>query len=220
MKPILFNSEMVQAILEGRKTATRRVVKPQPPKTAHVAKVRYSWCWSWWEDSDSHQIKPPYRPGDILYVREKWCSAYDGEKYFYFADKCTPREERKLLDYDNIRWHPSIHMPREAARLFLRVNDVWVERLHEITIPGMRAEGVTQQMLPGYCSCAWKTEDCMHEPCSNRDAYEYGCWMRPFIGMWDSTIKTADRALYAWRANPWVWVIEFERINREEVGLC
>ena len=68
--PMLFNTDMVRALLEERKSVTRRVVKPQPPATAHVAKIGHSYGWSWWEDGDAHVIIPPYGPGDILYVRE------------------------------------------------------------------------------------------------------------------------------------------------------
>ncbi len=62
MKPILFNTEMVRAILEGRKTVTRRVVKPQPPAMCHIARERYSWAWVWWTDGDMHRFAPPYNP--------------------------------------------------------------------------------------------------------------------------------------------------------------
>ena len=83
-----------------------------------------------------------------------------------------------------LKWHPSIHMPREAARIFLRVTDVRVERVQDIDDDGVVAEGLNIG--------------------------------DPFDELWDSTIKPADRALYGWDANPWVWVIEFERITREE----
>lgn len=103
-------------------------------------------------------------------------------------------------------WHPSIHMPREAARIFLRVTDVRVERLLEITgLDILEKEGVTvdfPQPKPSYMSLAY-TETRLKP--SVRKA---------FADLWDSTIKKSDRALYSWDADPWVWVIEFERCER------
>lgn len=124
-KPILFNTQMVRAILDGRKTCTRRIVKPQP--TAHYGVQ----C-----------IKPPYQPGDILYVRETWSLRFDGEKYFYRADKNTSREEKRLLDYNDVKWRPSIHMPKEAARIWLKVTNVRVERLQDISGEDLIKEGI------------------------------------------------------------------------------
>lgn len=138
--PILFNTEMVRAILDGRKTVTRRLIKPQPK-----SKLCYTFAGShkkdigrwgypsktaheFWgeefkppEDITEEELKkkwnPPYHTDDILYVRETWCLRYDGEKYFYKADKNTPREEKRLIDYDYVSWKTSIHMPKEAARI-------------------------------------------------------------------------------------------------------
>ena len=161
VKPILFNTEMVRAMLEGRKTCTRRVVKPQP-KSNLCYTFAGGGCGTWGYPSPSaHEIwgeeyklpdditkddlekqwNPPCHTDDILYVRETWCSAYDGEKYFYLADKLTNREERSLLNYDDVKWHPSIHMPKEAARIWLKATDVRVERLQEITETQAQAEG-------------------------------------------------------------------------------
>lgn len=184
MKPILFNTEMVRAILDEKKTCTRRVVKPQPPPTSYVQCTDGKFSWAFWQDGDSYWIKSLFDPSDIIYVRETWCSAYDGERYFYLADKHTYREEKQLLDYDDVKWRPSIHMPKEAARIFLRVTDVRVERLQEIT-----------------CEQAYK------EGCTNPIRFDE---------LWNSTIKPADLPLYGWEANPWVWVIEFERCEKPE----
>lgn len=138
MKPILFNTEMVRAILDGRKSCTRRVVKPQPT-------ARYG----------AQCIKPPYQPGDILYVRETWerfeCWNCDGDE----RGNCPKEPKKSVLDKtcgcymyratDEIsgdaKWHPSIHMPKEAARIWLKVTDVRVERLQEITEDGVWDEG-------------------------------------------------------------------------------
>ena len=184
-KPILFNTQMVRAILDGRKTCTRRIVKPQP--TAHYGVQ----C-----------IKPPYQPGDILYVRETWSLRFDGEKYFYKADKNTSREEKRLLDYNDVKWRPSIHMPKEAARIWLKVTNVRVERLQDITEDGAEAEGAIDNR--GF----------IHSPENEYDriytAREY------FIKIWDRTIKKSDLDIYGWDVNPWVWVIEFERCEKTQ----
>ena len=187
MKPILFNTEMVRAILEGRKTVTRRVVKPQPPATSVVRKRSCAWDWSFWADCDmGHLMKPPYHPGDILWVRETWAAwspTYGvAPKLYYKADGDAPA---------GIKWRPSIHMPKEAARLFLRVTGVRVERLRDI-------------------ECI-ATEGIMMVPADNkRDPRYY------FAKLWDTTIKPADLPLYGWEDNPWVWVIKFERISKDE----
>lgn len=211
VKPILFNTEMVRAMLEGRKTCTRRVVKPQP-KSNLCYTFAGGGCGTWGYPSPSaHEIwgeeyklpdditkddlekqwNPPCHTDDILYVRETWCSAYDGEKYFYLADKLTNREERSLLNYDDVKWHPSIHMPKEAARIWLKATDVRVERLQEITETQAQAEGRNSGLLTG--------------PCTARGQFE---------NLWNSTIKKPDADKYGWSANPWVWVIEFERCEK------
>ena len=175
MKPILFNIEMVRAIMEGRKTVTRRVVKPQPPATSVVRKRGCAWDWSFWEDCNmGHVMKLPYHPGDILWVRETWAKNPFGDGYIYPTE--VPGAGQK--------WKPSIHMPREAARIFLLVTCIRVERLQD---------------------------------CGNMQAKDEGCVScSQFARVWDSTIKPADLHLYGWEANPWVWVIEFERISKDE----
>ena len=192
MKPILFNTEMVRAILEGRKTVTRRVVKPQPPATSVVRKRSCAWDWSFWADCDmGHLMKPPYHPGDILWVRETWAKSMAGTFMYRADDKAIMVE----------RWHPSIHMPREAARIFLRVTDVRPERLNDITDVQAKAEGVSMPL-----------------PAQKDPEYaEYiGGYWGAFADLWDSTIKPKDIPTYGWEANPWVFVIEFERISKDE----
>ena len=184
MKPILLKTEMVRAILDGRKTVTRQVVKPQPK--GQLVPTLSGGCWpGYFEEIGTSRVqRPPYRPGNILYVRETWQQGLGGT-YLYKASAGLDlfmNKEGNLVS--NIPWCPSIHMPRKAARIFLRVTDVRVERLQGIDDDGVVAEGL-----------------------------EIGA---PFDELWDSTIKPADRALYGWEANPWVWVIEFERISREE----
>lgn len=198
-KPILFNTEMVRAILEGRKTQTRRLVKPQPNKRLNYIIAGYG-HGKWYEECSSIKGKlwtPPFHADDILYVRETWCSAYDGEEYFYFADKCTDREQTKLLDYDDVRWRPSIHMPKDAARIFLKVMSVKVERLQEITEEDARKEGIK------------------HGPLFEGNDFEITALSR-FPRLWNSTINKQDVDKYEWAANPYVWVIRFEILEVEE----
>ena len=214
MKPILFNTEMVRAILEGRKTVTRRVVKPQPPATSVVRKRGCAWDWSLWEDCDmGHMMKLPYHPGDILWVRETWNGDWC-DHYIYKADGGSAKAAGYTAEP---KWRPSIHMPREAARIFLRVTDVRVERLQEISYTELLAEGVIPLgHLPGGCKCSAYTDGCMDGPCVNRDNYEFWRYATPFIKLWDRTVKPADRDTSGWDADPWVWVIEFERISKDE----
>lgn len=187
-KPILFNTEMVRAILDGRKSCTRRVVKPQPT-------ARYG----------AQCIKPPYQPGDILYVRETFYE--DEDCILYKADN------EKLTGYRNMRgedivvkWHPSIHMPKEAARIWLKVTSVRVERLQEITPKGAENEGVGNLFYEdiGYSEKNYGTEV---DP-------EYGIAKEQFAWLWESTIKKSDIDRYGWNANPYVWVISFERCEK------
>lgn len=165
---------MVRAILDGRKTAMRRVVKER-------------------ELID----RPPYRTGDILYVRETWthtcihCEHYP-DMFFCPPDCGTCPEFAYKADGGSLggwpdkRWHPSIHMPREAARIFLRVTDVRVERLQDITPEQIDAEGCKEF---GY---SVETGELMpSSPCY-------------FSIVWNNTVKKADRALYGWEANPLV----------------
>lgn len=209
MKPILFNAEMVKAILDGRKTVTRRVIKQSTNKT-------FDPFWECYTSDNGKVVllKAPYSPGDILYVRETWrvwrAHRYDADADIQFkaggdgvrvcfANGGTDSIDRGDYDsfvekwYPNGKWNPSIHMPKEAARIFLRVMDVRVERLQQIMDD---PPGLNNQIV--------------------REGCKYGC---DFIALWDRTIKPADKEVYGWEANPFVWVIEFERCEKpkEEV---
>ncbi len=207
MKPMFFNTEMVKAILDGRKTVTRRVVKQSIVDKFVLAEDgrllgSFDAChpeWGGYPTVDD----APYHPGDILYVRETWMRETEqgiptGGYIYRASDNPAPDGNGPL------RWRPSIHMPKEAARLFLRVTDVRVERLQDITEAGAFAEGVKDPY--NYQNPEWYDQRNLTTSYS-RDA---------FAGLWDSTIKKADLSLYGWDANPWVWVIEFERISKEE----
>lgn len=192
MKPILFNTDMVRAIMDGRKTATRRIVKApvlysgtEPPSRIFRDRDLFQFQWNTGKTVGGFAIKPPYLSGNILYVRETWAEWSGG--YVYKADEICSAYPLAFVD----RWHPSIHMPKEAARLFLRVTDVRVERLQEIMND---PPGPNNQVV--------------------REGCKYGC---DFIAIWESTVQKQDRAHYGWDANPYVWVIEFERCEKPEV---
>ncbi len=193
MKPMLMNTEMVKAILARRKTVTRRLIKPQPKdKLEFIVAGDTKHIGKWFDRKNGGYWIPPCCCGDVLYVRETWCKGSlngGAEQYFYKAD-----------DNDfHCQWRPSIHMPKEAARIFLRVTDVRVERLQDIRLEGCLAEGVQLTFL------------------EERDFAKRGliAWQR-YSTVWDSTIKKSDLGKCGWDANPWVWVIEFERISKEE----
>ena len=196
--PILFNTEMVQAILDGRKSCTRRLIKPQPNQK-HTYQLGFvndstgrkdigSFGFGTSELAGSIQyVKPPYQPGDILYVRETWKKAPNG--YYYYEDW----QKNDIADIT--KWKPSIHMPKEAARIWLKVTDVRVERLQDITSEQICKEGVE-----------------VEEPyVLNGEEKRYA-----FSALWNSTIKKSDLDRYGWDANPYVWVIEFERCEKSE----
>ena len=208
MKPILFNTEMVRAILDGRKTVTRRVAFSEKDLRPFQSKDYPDGWWfrgrvyrSWDDATRTPQGVMSlcrYRREGVLYVRETWLPLdgdhiIDGRKYAYRADSTEDSEQ--LRTQYGYKWHPSIHMPKEAARIFLRVQDVHVERVQEITGAECVREGIPQESLKEV-----------------GEAFTVG----QFADLWDSTVKPSDRALYGWDANPWVWVINFERISRDE----
>jgi len=235
--PILFNTEMVRAILDGRKTCTRRLVKPQPKsKLCYTFAGSDSDTWGYpnrtaheiWgeefklpnditEEELSKQWNPPYQTDDILYVRETW-QCWRAHRYeatadirfraggddvrLQFANGNTDSINR--LDYDtfvhkwfshNGEWKPSLFMPKEAARIWLNVTDVRVERLRDITPEQIGREGVEVE----------------YPHVLNGEEKRYA-----FSTLWNSTIKKSNLNRYGWDANPWVWVIEFERCEKPE----
>jgi hypothetical protein len=215
MKPILFNTEMVKAILDGRKTVTRRLVKPKYRKdeggfqvcTNKATGERWVEKCDWDEGSfdNPRYVKPPYQSGDVLYVRETVFQAVgrtltvsgETERYFvpifeYLADgnhtKGHWQDERQ---YYWMSKRPAIHMPKEAARLFLRVTSIRVERLWDITEEQALKEGFYKGMKFSKLGSTAHTA---------RQAFMWW-WQRQY-----------DNGLYSWASNPWVWVTEFEQI--------
>lgn len=197
LKPILFDTEMVRALLEGRKTVTRRVVKPQPNGNGMV-KMPDDSCWPgyWAEVGSPRVIKPPYQPGDVLYVRETWAELETAYGVPYYAYKADDSDLHHSSGENFSRWYPSIYMPRKAARIFLRVTGVRVERLQDITPDQIDAEGCKE----------WAYSATTGEPLPSGPS-----WFRI---AWDNTVKSTDRATCGWEANPWVWVIAFERVEK------
>lgn len=225
IKPILFNTEMVRAILDGRKAVTRQVIKCRVPlndwmfykmhdnRDGAITCGKDKLCAGFYRDEhifylhgekhiDAHFYVSPCKPGDILYVRETWAKGgyrSDGKdwKYYYRADKNNP---------PLIKWCPSIHMPKEAARIWLKVTDVRVERLQDMTVEDCKKEGaetdeyLDMQEEAGICGIQCET-------------------LKHYFAhsIWNSTIKKQDLDKYGWEANPWCFVISFEKIDKSEV---
>ena len=205
-RPILFSAPMVRAILAGRKTVTRRVMKPHPN---HVERRDGEWLDVWEQEisgegarsveyeARERVIRCPYGvPGDRLWVRETW-GYFGGDEYLYQHSRAAVGYRADHLDHLPIpggRWRPSIHMPRWASRLTLDVVSVRVERVQEIRCHDIRAEGVAcpEHDFPGGF--------CVSECRSLR---------RAFADLWDSI--NAARG-FGWDANPWVFRVEFRRL--------
>lgn len=199
VKSILFNTDMVREILDGRKTVTRRVIKH------NVDAILNSPYHNEHPEVEANQIirklcMPPYQPGDILYVRKTWQHidfAGENNGYVYKAS-----ENGKLweTESENWTWKPSMHMPKEAARIFLKVTNVRVERLQCMSWNDICNEGIISD--------------------SNvRDNFSFRMLQNKFKNLWNYTIKKSDFDFYGWDANPWVWVIEFERCEKPK-GWC
>lgn len=214
-KPILFNTEMVKAILEGNKTTTRRIIKRTPSNDEpcgygfwksyeerdgrwYIKDYTHSPCWLTLEEYINKFSK--YHVGDILYVRETWCDRWlpDGflqgkDRYGYRADGIPTYgywgNDNQCKD--NV-WIPSIHMPKKAARIFLKVTDVRIERLQDITEEQAKSEGAD---MPCYkCETGELTSDSV----------------TLFKIIWENTLKKEQIKMYSWDSNPYTWVIEFE----------
>lgn len=214
-KPILFSSEMIKAIQDGRKTQTRRVMKPQPvydPKLSDnvltIGGNGGGWVWEpggqnqtqwfFWDDWSGFDLQiyldGPYNT-DRLWVRETW-QAVSPDENFRPLDECNiiyraTDEHPGLFNEDKPEepwygWRPSIFMPRWASRITLKVLSVRVERLQDITPEDCYAEGAINPIIKSPI-----------DPISE------------FYTLWDSI--NAKRG-FSWASNPWVWVVEFEKI--------
>lgn len=228
IKPILFNTEMVRANLDGRKSCIRRLVKGFVPDdaiwgyTAFTPKGYISCRGTFADGYGEKFFKLPYQPGDIIYVRETW---YKGlERYMYRADYSDTEKFYQGGKEIEMKWHPSIRMPKEAARIWLKCTDVRVERLQEITESGAKAEGIRGYTKDGNLYKYAVTDDWWIDYHNKHKEIVTGTWWQDmprtakdaFSYLWNSTIKKSDLDLYGWNANPWVWVIEFERYKKPE----
>ena len=222
MRPILFSGEMVKALLDGRKTQTRRVLKPQPGQISSPVFGGGAMTfqnpedvepgdderWFGYDDTEGDWVeigKCPYgQPGDRLWVRESCRWDHSESDIHYRADGQTRRfltskeaDEWSRRDWErrhrhaqwNARWRPSIHMPRWASRITLEVEEVRVQRVQEISLEDVGAEGFEWRGCP--------------------DDYDQGL-SGTFIHIWDSL--NAKRG-YGWDTNPWVWALTFKRVE-------
>ena len=212
-RPILFSGAMVRAILDGRKTQTRRIVKPQPVNKAVNKVDPDEWTFAGTQTlphgefslgfenqplNKHMRVRCPYgKPSDRLWVRETWQALTEPNPSYLIAEKPQPGDDIRYRATEPetwipaLPWRPSIHMPRWACRLVLEITDVRVERLQDISRQDALAEGID-----------------MSAPQVASLVEEY----RPviaFAGLWESI--NAKRA--PWKSNPWVWVIEFEEIE-------
>lgn len=200
-KPIIFSTEMVSAILDERKSMTRRVIRPQPPEFATLKMYGEKPSCFYCVDREQTEIRIPYQKGDLLWVRETWSKDENGE-YVYRSNYGTTKDDS--FPPTMFKWKPSIYMPREAARIFLRVTGVRVERLQDITEKDAHYEGVhpwgleTQQRMDKWCRYTQITDP----------GRMTGTFRGEFAAFWDSL--NAKRG-YGWKENPWVWVIEFRK---------
>ncbi|WP_031517746.1 hypothetical protein [Desulfofalx alkaliphila] len=189
-KPILFNTEMVRAILVGRKMQTRRPIDKDISNRFDIDVDGTAFAYIDQTTGDSYKPQDicMYKIGDILWVRETWCVDDLTPDDIYYRANYTDKQAKELFNDIGLKWRPSIHMPRSAARLFLRVTKVRVERLQDITEEDARAEGCPSN-LPN--AKVW------------------------FAGLWDKLFanKLFAKRGYGYANNPWVWVIEFEVVQ-------
>jgi hypothetical protein len=203
-RPILFSAPMVRAILEDRKTVTRRACKPQPSANAHTTSAEGKPMGAWWETGKDVNRCPYGQPGDRLWVRETTEADYangavlsryaaDGEPVLY-AGCGDPKYNGSVAHWNYPRKsRPSIHMQRWASRILLEITAVRVERLQDISRADIRAEGL----------------QCPPELASDDVSPNYRDWYpAAWRELWES-INGAD----SWTTNPWVWVVEFKRVT-------
>lgn len=217
-RPILFSTPMVQAILAGNKTMTRRVIKPQGLIRDDGFLCTEALNNSQWrkvekalpESFGANYFCPYGKPGDRLWVRETWTkyyysdecgyTHYDQPMIYYLADGIPDFEivdgDGFIIEDQRIKWSPSIHMPKAAARIWLEVVSVRVERLQEITESDCYKEGIRPESVLEFRNRTGKGTDHIAKA--------------DFKNLWDSI--NAKRG-YGWDSNPWVWRVEFKRVT-------
>lgn len=211
IKPILFSTPMVQAILEGRKKQTRRVVKL---KTANIYSAiiggydNIPFMGRFWKKREPNNpliedVKIPYNVGDIMWVRETWQITdflHPSDENYGYIYKASENGSEWAASDENWKWKPSIFMPREACRLFLKVTGVRVERLQDISEEDAKAEGINKQF---FIDRGISTPESMEEFAAR------GFYKRGFTILWQSI-----NGEKSWNENPWVWVYDFEKVER------
>lgn len=245
MKPILFSTPMVKAILEGRKTMTRRIIKSRHESGMfQVATAKYepnvrgyyhnrSVCAVDWDERtvDGGDILCPYgEVGDTIYVRETWvraCLSEDGEgpvegdkwRYWYRADDEWTKHDWHNPNVDGPvdapRWKPSIHMPREAARIFLKITDIRVERLQDISEEDAKAEGLSCITKDQGRTWKYGIPDSDGLPGNDNTGWDWQSWsvspVEAFSLLWRKI-----NGENSWAENPWIWAITFEKIDKPQ----
>ena len=201
-KPIIFRTEMVRAILDGRKTQTRRAVKIKSGDSFNTYSIQPGYINGGHDNyygfsSEEHDYKCPYgQPGATLWVRETFAL----DEWFYL-----PGHKEVLYKTDNIdsdypvKWKPSIHMPKWACRIWLEIINIKVEKLQDIRMSDCEAEGAKDYLYGEY-------------PNSYNIKKAGSCLRHNFHRLWDSI----NEKKHPWASNPWVWVVEFERIKNEK----
>lgn len=187
--PIIFSGPMVRAIIEGRKTATRRPIKPQPAEVIPQSGAVLRLCATGYEDGHGCCIPARgfYRKGDLLWVKETWspCSCGRCGGYLYREKGESPASGDK--------WRSPILMPRAASRITLEVmRDSWPQRVRDLSIADIQAEGFFASMMQDPTDMADELRD-------------------KFCDLWESLY--AQKPEYQWTQNPWVWVHEFRRVT-------
>ncbi|WP_421801785.1 hypothetical protein [Flagellimonas sp.] len=207
-RPILFSTDMVKAILDGRKTQTRRIVKPTKKGSSIYYSKDNKSMMEYREGWGGHKLKPKALIEDVFWVRESFFHNWfeeqldDYPKYCYKADFPIEYEhDGEKYSVDDFKWKPSIHMPKEACRLFLKVTNVRVERLQGICEKDTIAEGI-QPFYSGYLAYGDKSEEAKLYGVDPKDSFEL---------LW-----TMINGKKSWKDNPWVWVYDFEITERPE----
>lgn len=207
MKPILFNTQMVNAILDGNKVCTRRIIKGLEEYEENNGVIQATFktekAISYFGGNNEQLVKEFSKilPSDVLYVRETWTPFDNNLCTCYECYGCKAQREGYIFkagnDCEDIKWKPSIHMPKDAARIFLKVEDVRVEKLQDITQDEVKREGVKPRF-------------------DMKDKFSKDIAIQQFRELWDSTVNKKDIEEYGFDANPFVWVIVFERISKRE----
>ena len=227
-RPILFSGPMVLAILNGRKTQTRRVVKPQPSEKHETADrasylmsgtiknddAQANWARFFYTMGEVEDIPCRYVVGDRLWVRETWAAAAtrNGVKPSHLQESEFIAHRATYTNDSHFVWRPSIFMPRWASRITLEITEIRVERVQDIAAGGARAEGVWDNLL--YLNGPHKTSDYLAGmPRKPEDISRDEVAVANYAMLWDDL--NAKRG-FGWKVNPWVWAITFRKIEERQ----